>query len=69
MAVGAVRVEKEKSVFVCDIEGGVRPAIGLVYEQRLGAKLCQNLISVVVIASSETRSRGRVASHLSRVKA
>ena len=29
-------------MFVCDIEGGLRPAIGLVYEQRLGAKSCQN---------------------------
>ena len=39
---GAVRVEEKKSVFVCDIEGRVRPAIGLVQLQCLGAESCQN---------------------------
>ena len=75
MVVGVVRVGEEKSVFVCDIEGRVRPVIGLVYKQYLSTerKPMLKLIFVVIIASStgsqETCSRGRIASGLSRVEA
>jgi len=59
MVVDVVRVEKEKSVFVCDIDGHVRHTIGLVYEQHL-CKPMPKLISVVTSSarSQETCSRG-----------